>query len=199
MTEADHLAAMHPWLRTRVEAALADWRAGAPEGETIRIVESVRSTATQQGYYLRGKSRADGVDRFSLHQFAPALAADVAVLRAGKYVTSAADGAWQRWGAAAKAHGLEWGGDWAKLVDCPHVQVPESQRIRLIQAAVGATPDGLWGPATEGALSSRVGALRAGKGWGRVTPAVWAKLEATQEALGACMATVDKLTPKDAP
>lgn len=26
-----------------------------------------------------------------------------------------------------------------------------------------------------------------------------AKLEATQEALGACMATVDKLTPKESP
>lgn len=178
MTEADHLAAMHPWLRTRVEAALADWRAGAAPGESIRITESVRTLAVQQSYYRAGKSRADGVDRLSLHQFAPALAADVAVIRAGAYVGSAADTAWQRWGSCAKAHGLEWGGDWSKLVDCPHVQVPESQRIRLLQAAVGATPDGVWGPATEAALSAKVGALRAGKGWGRVTPAVWAKVMA---------------------
>jgi hypothetical protein len=176
MTDTEHLDQMHPWLRERVEAAVADWRASAAEGDTIRIVESVRSLATQQGYYLRGKSRADGVDRYSLHQFAPALAADVAVLRDGKYVTSAADGAWQRWGAAAKAHGLEWGGDWRGLVDAPHVQAAEAQRVRLLQLAVGAVPDGLWGPATEAAIRGRGGVLREGRGWARVTPSAWAKV-----------------------
>jgi hypothetical protein len=173
-TDAEHLAQMHPWLRERVEAAVADWRASAAEGDTIRIVESVRATSTQQGYYLRGKSRADGVDRYSLHQFAPALAADVAVLRAGKYVTSAADGAWQRWGAAAKAHGLEWGGDWRGLVDAPHVQAAEAQRVRLLQLAVGAVPDGQWGAATEAAVRARGGVLREGRGWACVTPSAWA-------------------------
>lgn len=175
MNEAEHLAAMHPYLRERVAAALADWRAGAAPGETIRLVESVRSLATQQGYYKAGKSRADGVERFSLHQFAPALAADVAVVRGGKYVQSAADTAWQRWGAAAKAHGLEWGGDWTSLVDCPHVQVSEAERVRLVQAAVGATPDGRWGPATEAAIGA---GLRAGRGWSRMTPPVWARVMA---------------------
>ena len=164
---------MHPWLAERVKAALADWRAGAVAGETIKLVESVRTLATQQSYYKQGRTRADGVDRFSLHQFNPALAADVAVIRAGKYVASAADTAWQRWGAAAKACGLDWGGDWVGLVDCPHVQASESERVKLVQAAVGATPDGAWGPATEAAITKHGAVLRSGRGWARMTPAAW--------------------------
>ena len=85
-TDAEHLAQMHPWLRAQVEAAVADWRASAAEGDTIRIVESVRSTSTQARYFAEGRSKADGVNRLSLHQFAPALAADVAIIRAGKVV-----------------------------------------------------------------------------------------------------------------
>ena len=174
MTDSAHLAAMHPWLRQRVGAALDAWRDDAPTGETIRLVESVRSLATQQEYYRTGRSRADGVARYSLHQFAPSLAADVAVLRAGRYVAQAADPAWQRWGVCAHEQGLSWGGDWVGLVDCPHVEVPEPERVRLAQLAAGTVPDGRWGPATERAIG---GPFRAGSGWGRMTLAAWAGLK----------------------
>jgi hypothetical protein len=173
-TEHEHLDAMHPWLRERVAAALAEWRASAAPGETILLVESVRLTATQAKYFADGRSKADGVNRLSLHQFAPALAADVAVMRGGKYVASAADPAWARWGAAAKAQGLEWGGAWTGLVDAPHVQVPVKQRIRLAQLAAGVDADGLWGPATERAIG---GPFRGGSGWERMSLTAWAALE----------------------
>lgn len=174
MTDTEHLEKMHPWLRGRVERALAAWRTEAQEGETIRIVESVRSTMTQQKYFAEGRSKADGVNKLSLHQFSPALACDVAVLRDNKYVPSVSDPAWQRWGQCAQTEGLEWGGAWRKwLVDGPHVQVPESQRIRLIQEKVGAPVDGIWGPNTEAAVG---GPFRGGKGWGRVSLTVWQRV-----------------------
>lgn len=178
MTDADHLAQMHPWLRERVVLALAAWRAAAPAGESIRLVESVRSLATQQRYHAEGKSRADGVTRYSLHQFAPSLAADVAVTRGGKYVASASDAAWQRWGSAAEATGLEWGGRWKGLVDCPHVQVPLSQRARLVQRAVGVAVDGDWGPKTQAAVALALPGLRLrdGTGWDTLTVEAWARL-----------------------
>lgn len=178
MTEAEHLDIMHPWLRDRAALALATFRAAKGNGETIKVVESVRSLAVQQSYHELGRSKADGVSRFSLHQFDPALAFDVAVFRAGRYIVSAADAGWQRWGAAVEAHGLEWGGRWKGLVDCPHAQVPEGERVRLLQLAVGAVPDGVWGPATEAAIVKAGGELRPGKGWGRVTPATWAAVVA---------------------
>jgi len=174
MTEHEHLEAMHPWLRERVAAALADWRAAAPAGETISLVESVRSTTTQAKYFAEGRSKADGVNKLSLHQFAPALAADVAVMRGGKYVAKASDPAWARWGVCAVAHGLEWGGAWTGLVDCPHVQVPVKQRVRLAQVAAGVEADGVWGPATERAVG---GPFRGGSGWERMSLAAWSALE----------------------
>lgn len=178
MTEAQHLDAMHPWLRDRVAAALAAWRAAAEPGETIALVESVRPLATQQKYFAQGRSKADGVNRLSLHQFAPALAADAAVMRGGAYVGSAADPAWERWAAGAEAQGLEAGKRWKGLVDCPHVQVPEVERIKLAQAAAGAVPDGVWGPATERAIVTATELpFRPGqRGWGRMSVAMWAAI-----------------------
>jgi hypothetical protein len=179
MTETEHLSKMHPWLSARVERALAAWRAGAAAGEAIKLVESVRPLATQQAYHKAGKSKADGVSRYSLHQFEPACAADAAVTRGGVYVPSASDAAWQRWGACAEAEGLEWGGHWQGLVDGPHVQIPLVERIKLVQAAVGVAADGNWGPRTTAAVEARV-ALRPGQsgwsGWDALDLAGWAKL-----------------------
>ena len=174
MTEHEHLDAMHPWLRDRVAAALADWRAAAAGGDTIRLVESVRTPATPAKYFSEGRSKADGVNRLSLHQFSPALAADVAVIRGGKVVGKASDPAWALWGVYALAHGLEWGGAWTGLVDCPHVQVPVKQRVRLAQAAAGVEADGVWGPATERAVG---GPFRGGSGWERMSLAAWSALD----------------------
>ena len=176
LTQAQHLAACHTWLGERATRALAAWRLGSQTGESIRIVESVRDVATQQRYYAEGKSRADGTTTWSLHQFSPALALDVAVLRGGTYVARARDPAWGRWGAAAEAEGLEWGGRWTSIMDAPHVQVPMGERVRIVQRAVGATPDGIWGPATTDAVCARV-PLRVGRsGWASLTPTTWAVL-----------------------
>lgn len=178
MDEQTHLAQMHSWLRERVVLALAAWRSSAPAGESIRLVESVRSLAIQQAYFAQGRSKADGVKKLSLHQFSPSVAADVAVTRGGKYVASASDAAWRRWGTAAEATGLEWGGRWRGLVDCPHVQVPLAQRARLVQRAVGVTVDGDWGPKTQAAVALALPGLqlRPGTGWDTLTVEAWARL-----------------------
>ena len=180
MNYADHIERMHPWLRPRVAAAIVRFREGAPSGESITLIESVRSLETQQRYFTQGRSKADGVRRYSLHQFAPALAADVAVTRGKSYVASAADPAWQQWGAAARAEGLEWGGDWRGLVDAPHVQVPLADRVRLVQAAVGVAVDGQWGAKTQAAVVAALPGveLRPGVGWDSLTLDAWARIVA---------------------
>lgn len=167
-TEAEHIALMHPFLRERAARALTIWRSGARAGEVVRVVESVRSLATQQGYYALGKSKADGVRRLSLHQFSPALAFDVAIIVDGRYLGNVADASWQRWGAALESQGLEWGGRWRGLVDGPHGQVTLTDRTKLVQAAAGVAADGDWGPAT--ARASGV------TSWEAMTVADWARL-----------------------
>jgi hypothetical protein len=176
MTESEHLAKMHPWLRARVERAIAVWRAAASAGEAIKLVESVRPLATQQSYHKAGKSKADGINRYSLHQYAPACAADVAVTRGGVYVASVSDPAWQRWGACAEADGLEWGGRWQGLVDGPHVQIPLAERVKLVQAAVGVAADGDWGPRTTAAVEARVPVRVGRSGWDALPLDGWATL-----------------------
>lgn len=171
-TEAEHLAAMHPFLRERAERALAAFRATARPGEVVKVVESVRSLATQQAYFAAGKSKADGLVKLSLHQFAPALAFDVAVIVGGKYVASAAASEWQRWGACCESQGLEWGGRWKGLVDAPHAQVTLTDRVKLVQAAAGVAADGDWGPATARAVGVA--------GWSAVTTDLWSWLVATR-------------------
>ena len=175
MTESEHLAKMHPFLRERVVRVLAAWRAGAAPDETIKIVESVRPLSVQQSYFKAGKSRADGVTSFSNHQFSPSLACDCIVIRSGKIVAKLSDPAWQAYGDLVEAEGLTWGGKW-KLGDGPHCELSEVERIKLVQAAVGAVADGAWGPATAKAVGARV-PLRVGRsGWSSLTPASWEML-----------------------
>lgn len=176
MTEIQHLATLHPYLAARVEQILVLWRAEAEPGDSILLTESVRSLETQQRYYARGATKADGVRFFSFHQFNPGLAVDCLVLRAGKIVSSISDPAWQRYGEIGEQEGLSWGGRWTRLRDGPHLEVPEVERVRLVQQAVGAEADGAWGPATERALAARGVPLRAGKGWARMTLEGWAEL-----------------------
>lgn len=173
MTDAEHLAQMHPWLRERVEHALVAYRANAPEGVTIKLVESVRSTMTQQKYFAEGRSKADGINKLSFHQFNPALAVDAAVFRDGKYVQKLSDPAWQLWGKVVIAEGLEWAGLWSRFPEGPHAQVSERQRIKLLQEKVGAPIDGVWGPNTEAKVG---GPFRNGKGWGRMSLSAWSKV-----------------------
>lgn len=173
MTEAEHLARMHPWLRRRVVDILTTWRNGADD-ETIRITESVRPLATQKAYFAEGKSKADGVREFSFHQFDPALACDCIIVRGGK-IPPITDPSWVAYGEIAESEGLTWGGRW-KMRDGPHVEVPEIERVRLVQAALGLVADGAWGPKTDAAVS-KLGPLRNGrKGWGRMSIEAWAAL-----------------------
>lgn len=176
VTQQDHLSALHPWLRDRVIAVLAEWRELARPGERIVISETTRSLALQQRYFARGSTRADGIRSYSQHQFAPALAVDCLVLRDGHVVGSIEDPAWRNYGLLGEAGGLSWGGRWPKLRDGPHLEVPLVERVKLVQAAVGAVPDGVWGRQTEAALKAAGVPLRAGKGWARMTPAAWAQL-----------------------
>ena len=154
-TEFDHIQRLHPWLRSRAEGVIATWRAGAAPDEVLRVVESVRSTETQQEYYARGASDKNGVTKFSLHQYSPALAMDCILLRSGKVIKSVTDPAWQRYGQLAEAEGLEWGGRW-KRRDGPHIQVPLVQRIRMLQEELHVTVDGDWGPKSAAALAAFV-------------------------------------------
>ncbi len=115
------LAVLAPAFRRALEAMLADL-AGGPEE---RLFETLRTNERQSFLYGFGRDYDDGrgvVTKASQalnswHGFA--LAVDVVEKDATPW--DAPPGFWEGIGAAAKKHGLVWGGDWQKP-DRPHVQ-----------------------------------------------------------------------------
>ena len=148
-------------------------RAANP-GTALCLIWGHRSLAEQQAAYKAGRSKINGKTKFSLHNFKPALAADLWVY------TEAADdtlyenrppkdlglelqlmqkGSLKDWyipmAYLAEMEGLEAGALWRRFRDGPHVQVPKRQRIVLLQQAlayngydVGAV-DGILGSKTK--------------------------------------------------
>ena len=102
----------------------------AEQGIKHTITETRRGYLAQAGYFAKGTSKCDGWKKLSMHQ--AGLAVDIVPLdQAGKptwdYVKYA--DAFKQIGAAAKACGLEWGGDWQPIDprtglgwDAPHCE-----------------------------------------------------------------------------
>lgn len=96
------------------------------KGHPVVLVSGFRSWADQDALYAQGRTTpgrkvtaARGGDSWHNH----GKAADYWFLVNGKPVCpSAEDPRWDLFGRCAKEAGLEWGGDWIKLVDKPHVQ-----------------------------------------------------------------------------
>jgi hypothetical protein len=114
-----------PEFRAKLEAAIA---AMELQGYDPRVFEAARTQRRQAYLYGQGRTTFPGYGRegskvtwtldSSYHGKFPARAADVISRSTGwsdpKFFTA--------WGAAAKAAGLTWGGDW-KSKDLPHVQL----------------------------------------------------------------------------
>lgn len=119
------LAKVHPVLAERV-TELA--RSLASKGVTIECVQGLRTFAEQDALYAQGRTKpgqrvTNARGGASNHNYG--LAVDVCPFKDGKPD-------WNDWagfgaiGTEARKLGLEWGGDWKKLVDKPHVQLPSA-------------------------------------------------------------------------
>jgi len=100
----------------RLKARLADL------GIHIKCTCGYRSIEEQNRLYAQGRTKPGRIvtnarGGYSWHNFG--LAADYAFLVNGKVTW---DGPWETFGRIARECGLEWGGDWKRFVDRPHVQ-----------------------------------------------------------------------------
>ncbi len=102
-------------------------------GHPIRITEGYRSTERQNELYAQGRTtpgkivtNAKGGE--SLHNYGCAV--DIFFLKEGY---NASEALWQTLGAVGKKHGFEWGGDWKKFTDKPHLQMTKGYSLKDFQ------------------------------------------------------------------
>lgn len=137
------LNGVHPQLKRKVTAMV---ELAAKEGFTLRVVQGMRTFAEQDALFRQwrdgkdndGDGRVDESDERvtraaggqSNHNYG--VAADLAFVVNGK--VSWDDKLYSNIGRWAKAVGLDWGGNWKKFKDLPHVELPNTPNWRAMLA-----------------------------------------------------------------
>ncbi len=127
---------LHPVLAKNLGSILGAIRAELPGGWDARLISGHRTPEEQFEIYKKGRefsngawvkvgptfTNIDGFNRLSRHNYLPALAIDVGLFRPdGSYEPNKR---YETVAAGARKHALDWGGDWKRFVDRPHVEVP---------------------------------------------------------------------------
>jgi peptidoglycan L-alanyl-D-glutamate endopeptidase CwlK len=108
---------VHPYARALVQGAAA-------AGIEIKLISGLRTYAEQDALFAQGRTKpgrkvtnAKGGE--SNHNFG--IAFDIGVFDEGRYLPETPS--YDAVGVIGKQLGLEWGGDWASLVDKPHFEL----------------------------------------------------------------------------
>src|SRR4051812_8431175 len=117
------LEKVHPELSTRIQALLDTL---TQHGLQVEVVQGLRTFAEQDRIFAQGRSRPGPIvtrarGAQSNHNYG--LAVDLDPFNGGQPNWNAPLGVWTTLGTEAEKLGLEWGGDWKKFVDKPHVQL----------------------------------------------------------------------------
>ena len=115
----DKKAGLDPEFRTKLE--IFEKRL-LESGIRVKLVSGYRSFEEQNRLYALGRTKPGRIvtkarGGYSWHNFG--LAADYAFISGGQLTWN---GPWKLFGRIARECGLEWGGDWRKFPDRPHVQ-----------------------------------------------------------------------------
>ncbi len=118
------LEKVHPLLATRIQTLIETL---TQHGLQVEIVQGLRTFAEQDGLFAQGRTRPGPIvtrarGGQSNHNYG--LAVDVVPFNDGQPNWNAPLGVWTTIGTEAEKLGLEWGGDWKKFVDKPHIQLP---------------------------------------------------------------------------
>jgi len=112
---------VHPYLLSKIELVIDEAKS---KGIDLRVVRGYRSLETQQKLYNQGRITKGGIvtnalPGYSFHNYGWAV--DVCEYTDGK--PNWQSKRWDEIGEIGKNNGLNWGGDWKRLVDKPHLQL----------------------------------------------------------------------------
>jgi peptidoglycan L-alanyl-D-glutamate endopeptidase CwlK len=143
------LQQLHPALASALRAVIADL---AAQGLVVEVVQGLRTFAEQDELYAKGRTKPGAIvtqarGGESNHNFG--LAADLCPFTNDKPDWNAPMSAWAAIGAAAAARGLEWGGQWKKFLDKPHVQLPAMTVKECARCYQAGGLDAVWTTASQ--------------------------------------------------
>lgn len=120
----NRLKKVHPELAGRVRIVIENL---AKAGMQIEVVQGLRTIAEQDALFAQGRTKPGKVvtnarGGQSNHNYG--LAVDVVPFNDGKPNWDAPNSIWMAIGAEAEKLGMEWGGNWKKFIDKPHIQLP---------------------------------------------------------------------------
>jgi hypothetical protein len=150
-----NLATLVPRAEAQARAFL---QAVLDAGIRARIIDGSRTFAKQDALFAQGRTRpgrrvTNARGGFSNHNFG--IAWDIGIFSSsGAYVPESPD--YRRAGQIGRGLGLEWGGDWAGLVDEPHFQCKSSKSIGEMRAIVLANGGDINKPAAIAAIDALV-------------------------------------------
>ena len=143
------LQRLHPALASAVRAVIADL---ARRGIGVEVVQGLRTFEEQDELFAKGRTKpglvvtqARGGE--SNHNFG--LAADLCPFTDDKPDWNAPIDVWAAIGTTAMAHGLEWGGQWKKFLDKPHVQLPSMTVKECARCYQAGGLDAVWSAASQ--------------------------------------------------
>lgn len=147
---------VHPALATRIQTLLDSL---TQHGLQVEVVQGLRTFAEQDALFAQGRTKNGAIvtrarGGQSNHNYG--LAVDLVPFNNGQPNWNAPLGVWTTIGREAEKLGLEWGGDWRKFVDKPHVQLPGlsiAECLSLYRRA-GNKLDLVWAEATRRLLGA---------------------------------------------
>lgn len=127
------LSQLHPTLIVKVKQIIAAMEA---QGIEMRVVQGLRTYEEQNMLYAQGRTRkgpkvTNAKGGQSYHNFG--LAADLCPFKDGKPQWEH-ESAFGRLGAVCRSVGLEWGGNWPRFPDRPHVQLENLPTLAICRS-----------------------------------------------------------------
>lgn len=128
----ERLKKVHPLLQHAIGALVMNL---AALGIEIEVVQGLRTFAEQDALFAQGRTKPGNIvtrARGGQSEHNYGVAVDVAPTRNGKIDWNDLPKFFTI-GVEAKKVGLEWGGDWHKFIDKPHVQLPAPPIAQMLK------------------------------------------------------------------
>jgi peptidoglycan L-alanyl-D-glutamate endopeptidase CwlK len=146
-TSEKRLEKVHPELSKRIRDLI---EAFAQRGTQVEVVQGLRTFAEQDALYAQGRTKpgarvTNARGGQSNHNYG--LAVDLCPFVNGK-PDFTANSTFVAIGTEAVKRGLEWGGNWKKFIDKPHVQLPGMTIAECSKLSKKGGLDAVWEEAT---------------------------------------------------